>query len=59
MLWSQAGGMGGGAIALIVNSTASSLLDLNGTIRVNGVAGTYDCSGASGDVTGAVVGIQV
>ena len=46
-----AGGAGGAGLVLLVNSSASSYLELNGTVRMNGVAGvstTYAGSAGSG-----------
>ena len=41
----KTGGSGGGAIVVLANATSTTYAEINGTIRVNGAAGTGSPSG--------------
>ena len=56
--WGSAGGAGGSALSISVNSSMSSVFDLNGTITVNGLAGSGGCSGSGGGGAGGSVAIS-
>ena len=49
---SKAGGSGGGAIVVLANATVTTYAEINGTVRVNGLAGTGAGSGDTGTCGG-------
>jgi hypothetical protein len=55
---SGGGGAGGGAMYIYANASATTLLDLNGTIRVNGNTGGATCSGSGGGGSGGSIAID-
>jgi len=56
--WSSPGGPGGGALSIIVNATATSVLDLNGTIAVDGMPGSPDPLSPGGGGSGGSIAID-
>lgn len=53
--WGGAGGAGGGAMALFVNGTSQSFVQIDGTLSSNGLAGTGTCSGSGGGGSGGAI----
>ena len=49
---SKVGGSGGGAIVVLANATVTTYAEINGTVRVNGLAGTGAGSGDTGTCGG-------
>jgi hypothetical protein len=51
------GGAGGGSLVVIANATAATAVQVNGTISMNGAAGSADCSSTGGGGAGGSVAI--
>lgn len=56
--WSQPGGAGGASLVLVSNASAFSAVVINGSITVDGVRGSSDCSGGGGGGSGGSISIN-